>query len=285
MVESHVAGAVDPAQGPGPVRRDSALPLWAQINDDLRRRVGTGEFVDSFPGELALMEQYAVSRHTVREALRRLREDGLVIAERGRRPRLAEPPVIDQPMGTAYSLFQSVEAAGRVQTSVVRTLAVSRDERAAAALGLEPDVPLVHLERLRLADDEPLAVDSAWLPEAIGRPLLEADFTRTALYAELADRCGVRVTGGSEHVRAVVASADQRADLDIGPDVAVFLIDRVGRAAGRPVEVRRTVIRGDRFELTAHFAPGSEYRLQARRAGRPGDAAGQSRRATTTRAQ
>ena len=81
---------VDPA-GAHELDRRGATPLWVQLLADLRRRLGAGEFSDAFPGELALVAEYRVSRHTVREALRRLREEGLVVAERGRPPRLASP--------------------------------------------------------------------------------------------------------------------------------------------------------------------------------------------------
>lgn len=61
--------------------RGSDTPLWAQLLRDLRARLAAGEFTDSFPGEFALVGEYGVSRHTVREALRRLRAEGTVIAE------------------------------------------------------------------------------------------------------------------------------------------------------------------------------------------------------------
>ena len=175
--------------------RARATPLWEQLLADLRRRLDHDEFAVAFPGELALVAQYGVSRHTVREAVRRLREEGLVIAGRGRTPRRAEPLPIEQPLGEIYSLFTAVEATGRVQRSVVRTLDVRADGVVAARLGLEESTPLVHLERLRLADAEPLAVDRVWLPERLAAPLLDVDFGRTGLYAEYAERCGVRVTG------------------------------------------------------------------------------------------
>ena len=69
-------------------------PLWAQLLADLRRRLDQDEFAASFPGELALVAEYGESRHTEREALRSLREEGLVIAGRGRTPRRAEPTEI-----------------------------------------------------------------------------------------------------------------------------------------------------------------------------------------------
>ena len=241
--------------------RTRATPLWEQLLADLRRRLDRDEFAVAFPGELALVAQYGVSRHTVREAVRRLREEGLVIAGRGRTPRRAEPLPIEQPLGEIYSLFTAVEATGRVQRSVVRTLDVRADGVVAARLGLEESTPLVHLERLRLADAEPLAVDRVWLPERLAAPLLDVDFSRTGLYAEYAERCGVRVTGGSEVIRAVVPDAAQRSLLGIGPGVAALAIDRLGCAGDVPVEWRHTLVRADRFSVTARFSAADGYRV------------------------
>lgn len=241
--------------------RASALPLWAQVHADLVRRVRAGEFATAFPGEHALVTDYGVSRHTVREALRRLRADGVVLAERGRAPRLAPPPEIDQPVGALYSLFASVEAAGLAQRSVVRALDRRTDGAVAARLGLDGSAPLVHLERLRLAGDEPLALDRVWLPYELAEPLLHADFTRTALYDELASRAGVRLTGGEEQIRAVIPSPRERELLACSPQTAVFAIDRVGRCGERPVEWRQSLVRGDRFTLSAAFTADSGYRL------------------------
>lgn len=254
---------VEGTSAPGARRPDRAspLPLWAQVRADLVRRVEAGEFTSTFPGELALVTEYGVSRHTVREALRRLREEGRVLAERGRAPRLAPPQQIDQPVGALYSLFASVEAAGLSQRSLVRALDRRADGVVAARLGLDGSAPLVYLERLRLAGDEPLALDRVWLPYDLAAPLLDADFTRTALYDELASRAGVRLTAGEEQVRAVVPAPAQRALLGCAPGVAAFAIDRVGRSGRRAVEWRQSLVRGDRFTLSAAFSGRSGYRL------------------------
>ena len=243
----------------GRTRRE---PLWSQLLGDLRRRLAEGEFTGVFPGELALVAQYGVSRHTVREALRRLRDEGTVVAGRGRTPRLAERVQIRQPVGALYSLFSAVEAAGRAQRSVVRTLDVRADGVVAARLGLEESTPLVHLERLRLADAEPLAVDRVWLPARLAAPLLEVDFARTGLYAEYATRCGVRVTGGSERIRAVLPEGGERELLGTGAGVAAFAIDRLGLAGDQPVEWRQTLVRGDRFSVTARFSTRDGYHME-----------------------
>ena len=253
------------AQGTGtgarPLDRRSPLPLWAQLRDDLHRRLAAGAFRDSFPGELALTGEYAVSRHTVRAALRELRADGVVVAERGRRPRLAGPGGIAQPLGALYSLFASVESAGQRQTSLVRARELCADGVVADRLGLAEDTLLFRLERLRLAGGEPLALDTVWLPAEVAAPLLDADFTHTALYDELAARTGLRLESGREHIRSVVPSRAQRRLLQIPPDAGALAIDRLGYAAGRPVEWRHSLIRGDRFSLVAEFSPRSGYQL------------------------
>ena len=128
--------------------RNSPLPLWAQVLADLRARLARGEFTGRFPGDEELRDTYGVSRHTVREAVRRLQAEGVI--ERGRgRGTFVTGTVIEQPLGALYSLFRSVEAQGFVQRSVVRYLEERRDEEAAKVLGRPPDEPLVYLERLR----------------------------------------------------------------------------------------------------------------------------------------
>jgi GntR family transcriptional regulator len=241
--------------------RSAGRPLWAQLRDDLTARLDAGEFTTAFPGELLLAAEYEVSRHTVREALRRLRADGLVTAERGRAPRLAARTEIEQPLGALYSLFASVEAAGMVQRSVTRRLEARADGVIAARLGLEESTPLIYLERLRLADEQPLAVDRVWLPASLAAPLLAADFAHTALYDELAQRCALRLHGGSERISAIVPTPAERALLGIEAGTAVFAIERIGNADGRPVEWRHTLVRGDRFSLVAQFSPHAGYRV------------------------
>ncbi len=243
--------------------RSSALPLWAQLRADLLKRISAGEFADGFPGEHALTSSYGLSRHTVREALRQLRHDGVLVAERGRATRLANVPVIKQPLGALYSLFAAVEAKGLNQHSIVRALEIRHDPDVAATLELDPDARLVYLERLRMAGDLPLALDYAWLPAEVAEPLLSADFTHTALYIELDVRCGIRLTGGREDITAVVPETADAAMLELPPRSAVLKIRRLGYMRSQPLEVRHTLIRGDRFSVSTRFSRSDGYTFLA----------------------
>src|SRR5487761_1069417 len=126
------------------IDRDSALPLWAQVLGDLRRRLASGEFGQRVPGDDELTAQYGVSRHTVREAVRRLQIEGVI--ERGRgRGTFVKDRIIEQPLGAIYSLFRSVEEQGFAQRSIVRQLEERLDAEAAGVLGCPPGTPLIYL--------------------------------------------------------------------------------------------------------------------------------------------
>jgi len=237
--------------------RTSPMPLWAQLESDLKRRLDAGEFDDGvFPTDLMLTQDYSVSRHTVREAVRQLNKTGVLKRERGRGT-VVNRAEFEQSLGTLYSLFQSVESTGVEQTSQVLELDVVTDTIAASHLGVPEKTQLVLVARLRLADGSPLAIDRAWLPLAIAKPLLEADWTHTALYDELRKAGATAPTHGWERLSPIIPSAADRKKLDLKKTEAAFHLERLGAHDGSAVEWRTTVIRGDRFRFVSEWTPGT----------------------------
>lgn len=226
-------------------------PLWAQVLADLRLRLDAGEFAERFPGDHELVAHYGVSRHTVREAVRRLQDDGILERRRGQGS-FVNRAMIEQPIGKPMSLYRSVDCVGG-QEHVVRALELCADESAAERLGC-PGEPLVYLERLRVVDGEPLALDRSWLPAAHAGPLLSVDFRSASLCDELADRCGVVTTNGWERIHPVLPERDVRQLLLLGPRDPAFGIERLACAGSEPVEFRYSVVRGDRFTFIARWS-------------------------------
>lgn len=236
------------------IDRTSPLPLWAQVLADLRERLAAGEFAESFPTDSELVATYDVSRHTVREAVRRLHGEGLLDRERGRGTTV-RPPMIAQPTGQLYSLFASIEAQGFRQHSDVVALERRQDARAAKQLGLRKDAKMLHLRRVRFADDTPLAVDELWMPDTYSDALLGVDFEHTALYDELA-KLDVRPTSGWERLHPAVADSTVRRALGLAAGQAVFLVERYTEFEGTPLEWRLTTIRGDHYSFVTTWSPG-----------------------------
>lgn len=245
-----------PAQAGTPVfDSPPRRPLWESISADLADRVASGEFTDGFPGELELAETYGVSRGTIRNALRPLRETGSVTAQRGKKPQVIVGGM-GSTFGPVYSLFASVQESGMTQRSVVLDRRIVTDPVTAGLLSLPPTEELLKLSRLRLADDEPFAVDHVWLPAERVRPLLDVDFAETALYKELRERCGITVDGGHEELRADTASALDVERLGCALGAPMFRIQRIGYHRGTAVELRCSHILGDRYSVNATFGAG-----------------------------
>jgi GntR family transcriptional regulator len=238
------------------------MPLWAQLEAELRRRLDGGEFDEGyFPTDLELTETYGVSRHTVREAVRHLNKTGVLKRERGRGT-VVNRSEFEQSLGTLYSLFQSVESANVEQTSEVLDLEVVTDPAAAMQLDLDEGAELVLLARLRLAGGAPLAVDRAWLPAAVAKPLLDVDWSHTALYAELA-KIGAPVPNqGWERLPRIVPAPADRARLGLKRADAAFFLERRSCRDGQPIEWRTTIIRGDRFRFVSDWSAGTRSELR-----------------------
>ncbi len=245
-----------------PLDRSSPMPLWAQLESELRRRLEVGEFdVGHFPTDLELTEAYDVSRHTVREAVRHLNKAGVLKRERGRGT-VVNRTEFEQSLGTLYSLFQSVEATGVEQTSEVLRLEVVADPVAASHLELDETAELVLVSRLRLAADAPLAVDRAWLPKSVAAPLLGVDWSHTSLYAELAAADAPVPNQGWERLTPVMPNAADRALLGLRKNDAAFFLERLGSRDGTPIEWRTTTIRGDRYRFVTDWSAGARSELR-----------------------
>jgi len=235
--------------------RTSPMPLWAQLENELKRRLGGREFDDRFPTDSELVDEYGVSRHTVREAIRHLNKTGILNRERGRGT-VVNRAEFEQPLGALYSLFDSIESSGAEQRSTVVELREDTDAVVAERLELAPNAPLLYLERVRFAGDVALAIDRAWLPMELAGALLDSDFGHTALYDELERRCGIRPTDGWERIAPTNPGSVDRERLGMRRGEAAFFLERRSHAGGRPIEWRTTTIRGDRYCFVANWSVG-----------------------------
>jgi GntR family transcriptional regulator len=233
--------------------RSSPLPLWAQVLDDLRRRLAVGEFAAGFPTDKDLVQEYAVSRHTVRDAVRRLQDEGVLERERGRGS-FVKPLHLEQSVGSLYSLFRSIEDQGYEQRSRVLDSGRVVAAEIAAELDVAPETELVHLRRLRLADHVPVAIDELWLPMDVGAALLTTDLAHAAVYDEVERLGGRRPTGGSERIQPDLPTVEERVLLDVPARQAVFRLERWTDVDGQPFEYRRTVVRGDRYSFVTRWS-------------------------------
>ena len=154
---------------------------------------------DPFENEMAMCERLGLSRPTVRRAIQEMVDQGLLVRRRGVGTTVANRKVHRR--FELSSLYDDLKRAGRSPHTVVIDLEVVRDARAAGALDLDEGSELLSITRLRLVEDQPLALMRNWLPPAyldIGRGRAGGD--RPLRRAPHSGRQAGR--GPSEHRRA-----------------------------------------------------------------------------------
>ena len=242
-----------------PLDRNSPMPLWAQLVEELTRRLRAGHFEKRLPTDQELMATYGVSRQTARDAVRRLGESFRLERHRGKGTFVRQAQ-FELPVGIMYSWFQTIESQGAKQYSVVRACELRQDVLVAAELEVDSDLPLFYLERLRLADGIPLALDRIWIPAVLAAPVMETDFTHTALYDELRDKAGIIPTRGQETIHPVIPTPSVARLLEMPRGAAAFTIVRRTWIGDRPLERRDTIVRGDRHAFVSSWSqePGAQ---------------------------
>jgi GntR family transcriptional regulator len=237
------------AIGSLPTRLSARRPKGEQLQEILEGVVSALDPGAVLPSERLLARRYGVARATVTQAIDGLVSRGLVYRVHGSGTFVAEPK-FRQPL-TLTSFTEDMRARGMTPGSVVRSQAiVPASEVVARHLALVPGTPVVHLERVRTADGEPMALERTHLPAQRLPGLEDADLTDASLYELLERKWGVRVAEADQWASVVRLGEEEAALLHVSASQPALLFQRVTRdPAGTPVEYVRSLYRGDRYEV------------------------------------
>lgn len=236
----------------------STAPRYRQIAEHLRGLVDDGHPGDRLPSDAELCTLFGVSRMTARQAVDLLLAEQLVVRHRGQGTFVAERPE-PRLLGSPLSFTTSMRRRGREVSSRLLAAGLMAPEPAdAVALRLAEDADVVVVERLRIADGVPMAIERAALVPELA-PLLARDLAVGSLHAAM-EELGHRPT--ISHAQVTARLADPRERRLLGLDEAgVLLSERrvIEDQDGRPVEHTETLYAAERyvFEVVEHRDGGS----------------------------
>lgn len=238
------------------VRRDSPTPVYTQIYDVLRARIATELAFDApLPSEREIAESFGVARMTARKTIDQLVHEGLAYRVPGRGAYVARPRLV-LPLALR-SFTEDIRARGMQPGSrLLHARAESAGPAVAEHLHLRPGSDVHCLRRLRLADDQPIALETSYLPAERTTGLLGHDLTGS-LYNTLETAFGLVIDGGSQTISAAVVGAEDAHLLRVARGSAALCFDRFSTAAGQPLEYTTSIYRGDRYQLTIDFGQAS----------------------------
>ncbi len=228
-------------------------PQYRQIEQALRQRIASLQPGDPVPSDAELVAEFGVSRMTARNAMQRLAEDGLVRRERGRGSFVSQPSA-HRRTNRLMTFTREMLRAGHVPRSEVLTRVVRPSTASEAeALDLRPRQPVVHLRRLRLADDRPIALESAVLVADTASAVLVADLERGSLHETLT-RAGFGLKRGTGTIGAAKATAEDARLLGLRVGDPLLVEQRtIADDHGRRIETTESRYPADRYALDVQF--------------------------------
>jgi GntR family transcriptional regulator len=245
--------AAQPAESPRylVVSRSSPLPLYHQVEVDMRRRIESGEWRrgEQIPTEAELCTVYGASRVTIREAVRRLTDEGLLIRRRGSGTFVREARLTAGARGLT-SFTEEMAALGmRGESHVLSVTVQASNPQVNDRLRLDPRAEVIAIRRLRLAGGTPMGIQCAYLPADRFPGLDKIDLGSGSLYATLADRYGVVPAEAEETFEvAPIRAADARL-LQAATGSCGFRVERLTFDQSGAFEFVTSIMRGDRYRV------------------------------------
>jgi DNA-binding GntR family transcriptional regulator len=242
--------ALDDVLGSFAVDRASPVPLWFQVAQHLEQAIGAGALPQGtlLDNEIVLAERLGISRPTMRRAMEQLVDQGLVVRRRGIGTRVVQPKV-RRPLELT-SLHDDLVSSGQEPSTVVLGFeTVGADSEVAGRLRIEEGEPVVCIERLRCAREQPIARMTNWLPAAVVGFEQEA-LSTTGLY-DLLRRSGVHLHSATQTVGARTATAAEARELGEPRGSALLTMER------ETLDDHGTVV-----EFASHLYAASRYSFE-----------------------
>jgi GntR family transcriptional regulator len=238
--------------------QSGSTPLYQQLAAKLRKQIVSGVFKpgDRLPSEDALCEEYGVSRITVRAALDQLVDAGMLWRKRGKGTFVSSRRV-DHELIHLTDFVEDMAASGlRPASKVTYWGEETVGEEIADILGISSDMPVVRLDRLRLADGVPIAFDVTYLPLRYGRLLDRERLETETIYHQLEQQYSIPVVSGTFVIEASTAQGDLANQLELEDNAPLLVIRRTSFTESRdPIY----------FQIRSYRADRVRYRLELRR--------------------
>jgi GntR family transcriptional regulator len=232
------------------ISKEASEPVYTQIAENIRALIEKmpGARGVALPPERVLCGHFGVSRMTLRQGLEQLERQGWIRVVHGRGTFVAGKP-LEKQQQEFRSFSEEIAERGARTSSRLVSFSIQRptpEDQTFFNIG-EHDLTY-RIERLRIADGVPLALEIARLPVNRFPDLARFDFESRSLYQTLESEYGVRLARAVEEIAAVLPDVHQRKLLEVPRQAAILMIERKTYSeADLPVELTTAAFRGDLY--------------------------------------
>ena len=238
------------------IYRNSPLPRYYQLKEIMLERIRSGEWKPGglIPSERELSEKYGISRMTARQAITDLVNEGLFYREQGKGTFVSQRKTTQQLIHLTGFTEDILARGQRPDTKVLSAEMSPADEATAEKLRIKPGTLIFRLQRLRLADGEPLAIELSQISFKDCERLLEEDLEHNSLYRMLETKYGISLMEADQELEAGLAGNEEAQLLNISVGSPVLFTRRTSYTErNQPIEYAKAVYCGNKYTFYTHM--------------------------------
>lgn len=233
------------------IDKNSPLPLYYQLEEQIKTTIESEELVpgDALPSERELSESYQISRMTVRQAITNLVNKGYLYREQGKGTFVSNQK-FEQNLQGLTSFTEDMKARHLIPGNKLLHFEIFPAEKdIRERLSLEEDELIYKIKRIRLANEEPIAIETSYLPVNL-IPQLTPDILKKSLYTYIEDVLHLKIGQATQTVEAALVSEEDSIHLGVKKGVPVLLIQReTFLEDGKPLELVKSSYRADKYKF------------------------------------
>jgi len=234
------------------IKQENRVPLYIQLKETLRTEITANRLKagDKIPTEVELSDKYNISRVTVRKAITELVEEGYLVKKQGKGT-FVQTQKIDRKILHLKSFTASCEAHGlKVTSKVIKKEIIDADTNQKERLMLEADDQLIHIQRVRFADDLPLMLENNFYSFKRYKFLLEENLDGS-LYELLQEKYNINLNNAGETSLEIARASEKEAPLlDVTVGEPLFYLETVVSDGDIPVYLGKQYIIGERYKFS-----------------------------------
>ncbi|MFD1065631.1 GntR family transcriptional regulator [Oceanobacillus locisalsi] len=225
----------------------NSIPLHVQLKQKIEQKIYDGHYIDKIPSERELMDEYYVSRSTVRQAIEYLVREGILVRKAGKGTFIAIRTINDW-LGSLHSTSENIEKMGMSPgAKLITSEVLELFGRLKDITGLDK---AHHFKRIRYANDIPMGVERHYYPVELGRKLSHFDLDQEAFYELLERELNVKTFQAEQEIRAGTATRRDAELLHITEGTSIMIAERIiTDMNGEFVEFERAHYRADMYSF------------------------------------
>jgi len=230
--------------------KNSSLPYYLQIKEIIKERIKENIYpVDTLiPSENVLSQEFNVTRATIRSALNELKKQGLIRTEKGKGSVVCHP-AIEQSLLKFYSFSRDfMNSSFNTKTTIIEKREIPAPWDIVEKLELAENQEVFEIVRLRWFNEYPMIIETSFVPVKLFPSLISYNLEEKSIYDLIEYKYGMKIIKAKEYISPKNADVEEAEYLGIEAGAPVFFTERVTISANqKPIEVRRSIIRGDKY--------------------------------------